>query len=248
METRNRNYWHVTGGNSIDIPDFPDGGKEMHLAVAQYKDPGDNRDVASNVVIRMSEHNFTLDELNADLEIFTRYYVERPQILGFPNKIGVSGVGPFVASIGTGLVAGIAGHSILGELGVLLGAAGIGPLGGGVEVAFAKVGEKLAKRKLPHKDQYIAGDKASQVLSVIQNHMIRTSVQRELYGALQQSGMEMDPERFLTDVYDQMPSRLLVKRMEEMEATKYPQRFSGELPEPIAISRMVKVAQALQAA
>jgi len=121
------------------------------------------------------------------------------------------------------------------------------PLSSVVTMSLWGLSERRARGKIPHKDEYIVGAHAVSVLGGQRRHITTTSIQRELYSALQESGSNVTPDQFLADIYAQMPSVLVNRRKEEMERAKYPETYT-ELLTPKALPKMVEVARILQPA
>lgn len=241
--------WHIYEGLDLAIPNFPEGDTRVNEALALYERDGD----LTNAILRLQaeerQEPFTIEDLADDLEAFTKYYVERPRLIGFPSEVLTSGkthISIFFGGIPTGALLGyfISG----GDFNVIAGGALAGEtLPAAMTSSLWKLSERIARGKIPHKDEYISGDKAARVLADQKEHLVQTSIQRELYSALQQQGTVLTPDQFLNDIYTQMPSVLVNKRKVEIERAKYPEKYTNGLKDE-AFPKMVGVAQILQTA
>lgn len=239
--------WHIYEGLDLAIPNFPDGDTRVNEALALYERDGN----LTNAILRVQPGNdrepFTAEDLAEDLEAFTKYFIERPRYFGFPSGILTQAkthaliYSTFIPGAVIGFFAFPEGSresaSIVGMV--------AGPLSSGVTAGLWGLAERRARGKIPHKDEYMSGNHVAVVLVQQKEHIVQTSIQRELYSALQQRGTTLTPDQFLNDIYAQMPSVLVSKRKEEIERVKNPEKYTNVL-EDEALSKMVGVAQILQ--
>lgn len=239
--------WHIYEGIDLAIPNFPDGDTRVNEALALYERGGN----LTNAILRLQPGHdrepFTVEDLADDLEAFTKYYIERPRFFGFPSEILTQAKThlliylTFIPGVAIGLFAFPEG---IRESTSYVGMAA-GPLSSAVTVSLWYLAERRARGKILHKDEYMSGDNAAGVLAQQKEHIVQTSIQRELYTALQQRGTTLRPDQFLNDIYAQMPCVLVNKRKEEIERIKYPEKYTNGV-EDEALPKMVGVAQILQ--
>lgn len=241
--------WHIYEGSDLAIPNFPDGDTRVNEALALYERDGN----LTNAMLRLqpgrTQESFTVEDLADDLGAFTKYYIERPRYFGFPSEILTQGKFhhliylTFIPGAAIGLFAFPEGSR---ESASLVGMV-TGPLSSGVTASLWGLAERRARGKISHKDEYMSGDNAAGALAQQKEHIVQTSIQRELYSALQQRGTTLTPDQFLNDIYAQMPSVLVNKRKQEIERVKYPEKYTNGV-EDEALPKMVGVAQILQPA
>ena len=241
--------WHIYEGLDLAIPNFPDGDTRVNEALALYERDGN----LTNAILRLQpEHvqeSFTVEDLADDLEAFTKYYIERPHISGFPSEIltqAKTHMAIYLSCIPGAAIGFFTFPEGSRESAALIGTLA-GPLSSGVTVSFWGLAERRARGKIPHKDEYMSGDNAAGALAQQKEHIVQTSIQRELYSALRLRGTTLTPDQFLSDIYAQMPSVLVNKRKEEIERAKYPEKYTNGLKDE-ALPKMVGVAQILQPA
>lgn len=241
--------WHIYQGANLAIPNFPDGDTRVNEALALYERDGN----LTNAILRIQPGHkrepFAIADLVDDLDAFTKYYIERPRLWGFPSEVltrtkthmiifGVSiPVGGAVGFIASG------GDTTAASFGALVGEV----VPASITASLWGLAEMRARRKIPHKDEYMSGDHATEALIQQKDHIVQTSIQRELYSALQRVNTTLTPEQFLDNIYPQMPPSLIDRREEEIERAKYPEQFTDKIGEE-ALPKMVKVAQILQTA
>ena len=244
-----KGVWHIYEGMDLGIPNFPDGETTVNEALALYE----KGEKLTHALLRLEpghlENPFTPWDLADDLKTFTKYYIERPRLLGFPSETLTRGGTHLLFCLG-GVSAGYTLGYMLsgGDQNAALIGADIGiVIPAGPTASLGWISERWARGKIPHKDHYMSGDNANKTLSEQREHIIHTSIQRELYSALQQRGATLTPDQFLKDIYAQMPSNLVNRRRQEIERDRYPERYTDGLPAE-ALPRMVAVAEVLQQA
>ena len=241
--------WHIYEGLDLAIPNFPKGDTRVNEALALYERDGD----LTNAILRLQRggvrKTFTVEELKGDLKAFTKYYIERPRFVGFPSEFLTQSKPhlwiymTFLPGAAIGFFAFNEGRR---EYADIIGTVA-GPLVSGMTTSLWWLSERRARGKIPHTDEYMGGNNAAKILISQNEHIIRASIQRELYEVLQQSGSTLSPNKFLGDIYAQMPSKLVRRRIQEMERAKYPEKYTRQLT-PEAFPKMVEVAQILQSA
>lgn len=248
--------WHIYEGIDLAIPNFPDGNTRVNEALALYERDGN----LTNAILRLQpgrvQEPFTVEDLANDLEAFTKYYVERPGLVGFPSKALTEGKNHWIVCFGgmpLGAVVGWMANfypdtwQYSSEFASAVLGAYAGPITATITAIIWGLSEKRARGKIPHKDEYMRSDNAAEVLAGQKEHIVQTSIQRELYSALQQRGTTLTPDQFLNDIYAQMPFILVNERKKEIERAKYSEEYTNGLIDE-ALPKMVGVAQILQPA
>lgn len=241
--------WHIYEGSDLAIPNFPTGDTRVNEALALYERDGNLTNAILRLQLGRTQEPFTVENLADDLEAFTKYYIERPHLRGFPSEVLTQGKTHMAIFLGGIPVGGAIGYLVSGgdftaaSFGALIGET----VPASITASLWGLAEKRARGKIPHKDEYISGDSAAGVLAGQKEHIVQTSIQRELYSALQQRGTTLTPDQFMSDIYAQMPSVLVSKRREEIERVKYPEKYTNGV-EDEALTKMVGVAQILQSA
>lgn len=259
--TRKPRHWQVWVRPNHDVPNFPDGATRVSSTLAIY----DNTRMAiinripvisdkpvelrfTHAILRTSREPYSPDECARDLDAFTRHYIKRPRILGFPSQELTKLRYAFVA-LGAGMVLGVVAdyHTVqsvppgsANNFGAPIG----GMAGLALYVAAAALGERHASRQISDLKQYIAGDGAREVLLGERHHVVRVAIQRELYQVLQQEGVNLTPDQFLHKIYEQIPPALVNKRHAEVEQAKYPKldsprKIGNSLPQLIEVSHVL---------
>lgn len=241
--------WHIYEGIDLAIPNFPNGDTRVSEALALYERDGN----LTNTILRLQpgrvQEPFTVEDLVDDLDSFTKYYIERPHLWGFPSEVLTRGTTHLII-FGGGIPVGAAvgfiasgGDTTATTFGALIGET----VPTSITASLWGLAERRARGKISHKDEYMSGDNAAGALVQQKEHIVQTSIQRELFSALQQRGTTLTPDQFLSDIYAQMPSVLVNKRKEEIERAKYPEKYTNGLRDE-ALPKMVGVAQILQPA
>ena len=212
--------WDIYDRPMHPVPNFPDGQTIINSTLALYKT---REGLLTRAVLRASTEPYKSDEFMKDLDAFTKHYVERPRILGFPSKFLTTGpaamAGGFI--VGISVFSGVdyyAWHStgsimnagsVLGEIAGFVGGAGLWALS-----------ERYARKQISGLDQYFAQRNARDVLTSERYHRVTVDMQREIYEALQQNGADLEPDQFLEKIYGQLPSSLVETRHAEIDQAK----------------------------
>ncbi len=86
---------------------------------------------------------------------------------------------------------------------------------------------------------FAIGSNATHTLQEQQDHNTKVAIQKELYSAMQQEGLDLSPEQFLRTVFKNMPDSLVEKRKEEIKDQ------DAKIPRD-SLPKMLAVAQILQ--
>jgi len=210
--------WEVYTRSNHEVPNFQAESTRFNSALGIYKGEG-NR---ANSILRISAESIPSDEFAHDMEVFTKHYIERPGILGFPSRFlsetkWQAGLVMPAAALAT---AGV--YLIRPESGVINAGYVIGTI---VEIAgyglLWHLSEQHARNQISALDQYIAGSGVEQALYREKQHTIKVAIQADIYDTLLQEGRELTPDQFL-EIYDQIPVSLKGKREAEVTRELYP--------------------------
>lgn len=240
-----RAVWQVYDRPKHEVRNFPDTGTVINSTLAVRENEGE----LTHAILRTSLEPYTSGEFARDLEAFTKYYVERPRLLGFPSEVLTKGETHVVIFLGGIPVGGAIGYLISGGdftaaiLGALIGET----IPASITASLWGLSERHARRQLSALDQYTSGDGARNTLYDERHHEIEVAVQRELYSAIQQEGVNLAPDEFLNKIYGQTPQVLVQKRHAEIERTRYSGLSSSSetgntLPKLIEITRVLQAA------
>ncbi|MDO8573350.1 MAG: hypothetical protein Q7R77_01230 [Candidatus Daviesbacteria bacterium] len=153
-----QSYWQIFERPEYDVPNFPDGSTKINSSLALYDTKGE----LTHAILRTAKKPYSSDEFARDLSAFTRHFIKRPRLLGFPSK-ELTRYRTVIAAITVGSIIGglVASHNVdVGEesflafLNVLNGAA----FGGWGSAGLWALSERYAKRSISHPEQYIVGD------------------------------------------------------------------------------------------
>lgn len=268
-----RPFWHFYDRPNHAVQNFPGGvtrisstlalyaarepvdmieASEQGSRLARYEDPN-----YTHAILRTSTEPYSVGEVKKDSKAFTRHYIERPRLLGFPSQeltknrhllttavIGMVLLG--AADYYT--VQTIAGSPI--NLGAIIGEGG-GPLIFGILRALS---ERYARGQISDLSQYTAGDRTRNILLGERHHAVEVDVQTELYQSLQGEGVDLTPDDFLEKIYGQIPQELVNRRHAEVDQVKYPRlntsrTVGNSLLQLISVSHVLQQVEAhLQAA
>lgn len=235
-----KSQWQVFERPEFDVPNFPEGSTRVSSSLGIY---GTGEEL-TRAVLRTSPEPHSVREFEKDLESFTKHYIERPRLLGFPS-VELTRIGHVFTALAVGVIGGdAAGYYIGGDIvnmGAVLGEMG-GPAVYGVAWGLA---ERHAKRSISHREQYIAGESVKWTLQGERDHNIEVIIQKELYKALLDEDADLSPDRFLGKIYGQIPDALIERRHAEVEQVKYPRTDS---PREIgnSLPKLIDVSHALQ--
>lgn len=244
-----RAEWQVFTRPQHQVPNFPEGSTVINSQLALYQ----TEKGLTQAVLRTTEGSYNPNEedvFRKDLEVFTKNYIERPRLLGFPSR-AMTEIWGVLPAVGTGiLIGGVMGYGATGEIantGTALSAL-VGEITAPVAYTAAWwLSERTARRRVSNPDQYTVGYYTNYTLLSERSHTVRTAIQRELYAELREADPILSPDDFLNKIYGQLPSLLLQRRFKEVEATQ----FSGQPPvtdAQSALPSLVGVARFLQAA
>lgn len=153
-------YPEANFADQLSFADKPSMATYSTLAV--YGDPD-----LTHAVMRTSEKKYPLEEFRKDLAAFTKYYVERPQIWGFPSRQLTRMEHVFTAFV-AGTIIGIIGDYNLAVIpnefiinpGLTLGGAAAASL----QAALWQLAERRARHSISNSEQYSAGEQAANIL------------------------------------------------------------------------------------
>ena len=239
-----RSSWQVFDRPSHDVPNFPDCSTRISSTLALYNTEGK----LTRAVLRTSREPYPSDEFARDLAAFTKHFIERPRLLGYPSQ-ELTRIRNMPIAMAIGIVALSAAdyyfvQSVPGSaanFGTLMGEMG-GPL---VYGAVWALSERHARKSISRPEQYATGERAQSTLLGERYHNVTVAIQREIYQALQQEGVTLTPDQFLENIYGQMPQVLVERRHAEVEQTIYPMPGSPRETEN-SLPRLIKVAHVLQ--
>lgn len=239
--------WAIWNRPNFAIPNFPEGETVTHSRLGLYYSRGNEDPSHNGAILRMSYEPVTEEEFKRDLASFTKYYIERPRVWGFPSRLMTADGWQYPVAIGGGAVLGSA-------IGVLTEGTGTiftnwvnlaYPLTGIIGALHAS-SELWAKRHIPALNQYMSGQTAESTLVTEQNRIIEVLIQRELYAALQNEDITITPEDFVGKIYRQMPYSLRQRRAAEITSVRTAGSDSDKIPE-VALPHMLGVAKAILA-
>lgn len=241
-------HWQIYDRPDHDVPNFPDGTTRISSSLAVYNN-GDTEGILTltHAILRTSREPYPANEFKEDLASFTKHYIERPRISGFPSKELTSIRNMAISSPAGMALLGTAAYSFIQNtlesaiIGVIIGEIG-GPI---IYGTLWGLSERHARRQIAHPEQYTVGNQAAWILEGERYHIVTVGIQKELYQALQQEGFDLSPDQFLEKIYKQIPQALVDKRYAEMKQAKYPKLKSpGEaensLPELVKISHILQ--------
>lgn len=178
---------------------------------------------------------------------FTKYYIERPRVWGFPSRaMTADGWQHFVAYGGGAVLGSAIGFFVDGTLGSVSNGAALAIPSAGLSGILHASSELWAKRHIPHINQYMSGQTAEATLVTEQNRIIEVLIQRELYATLQNEGLTITPEDFLGKIYHQLPYSLRQRRAAEITSVRTAEDGSHKIPD-VALPYMLGVARAVLA-
>jgi len=210
--------WRVYKRDNLAIPNFQGKATLVNEALALYES-NESEGKISSAILRLSPSDkpFTPEELARDLKVFTHYYVKRPRLLGFPSRaLTWFHQGPTLPLLSLPLVGAAVGWmapvgwmispsestfifediAVLHILNALIGALS-GAATNSILYGLGALSEKRAKGKIPHKDEYMAGNHAVSTLLEQKGHIQRTSILEEVYASLQHDKPTLTPDEFL---------------------------------------------------
>ena len=221
-----RGLWYVFERLDHEIPNFPEGYAITHSMLGVYE--GDSS--KTHAVLRLSSEPFPAEQFVQGLNAISRHYIERPFVFGFPSRLMTDSLTPAAVAIVGVVAGGLSGDAYNDVANVAYYNTGKALLAGIFSgLVLPVVGHMLlyplsewrARRKISSLEEYFVGNAVSNVLYQEQAHIKEVTVQRELYTALQQQGYDLTPEQFLTQVYQEIPRRLINERIQEIE-TQHP--------------------------
>lgn len=245
-----KSQWQVFERPEHDVPNFPDGSTRISSSLAVYG----TKEELTHAILRTSEEpyeSYQPEEFTKDLAAFTKHYVERPRLLGFPSQELARQWNAFaslaVGAVSLSVVDYYTIQSIPGSLfngGSLFGGMA-GPVVHGLLYVLA---EKHAKRQISHLDQYVAGERVLWTLEGERYHNIKVIAQRELYQALLKEGADLSPNQFLEKIYGQIPEALIEQRYAEIKQAQYPELDSpretgNSFPKLVEVSHVLQLVE-----
>lgn len=202
----------------------------------------------THAILRTSRKPYPSYEFSRDLAAFTKHYIERPRLLGFPSQeltrmrhvFTAAAVGIVTLSAADYyFVQSIPGNVV--NFGTIAGEmAGLAVYG-----ALWALSERHARRSISNLGQYTAGDGAQSTLLGERYHNVRVDIQRELFQALQQEGAGLTPDQFLEEIYGQIPQALVNRRHAEVEQARYP-KLDSPRETRNSLPQLIQVAHVLQ--
>lgn len=249
LPTRRQHQWRVYDRPNHDVLNFPEGSTRINSTLALY-----NTDFMTftHAILRTSREPIPMGEFETDLDTFTRNYIERPHILGFPSRWLNSLTGTLGGAAAGAVLLSAADYytvqSIPGSI-VNVGSIVGGVSGGMVGFALAWLPEEYARKKIPNLGQYSSGGQVKNELSGERYHEVQVIIQKELYSSLKEEGVELSPDQFLGKIYGQIPSALIIRRHAEVEQAKYPKldsprEIGNSLPQLIQVSHVLQQIEA----
>ncbi len=240
-----RANWLVFTRPQHEVPNFPDGSTIVNSQLAIYET---NKSL-TRAVLKTSEGFYNPNEediFRRDLKVFTKDYIERPRVLGFPSRALTNIFGTMPALVVGTLAGDVIGYGTTGEIvnyGAVAGEA-VGPV---FYAVLWWLSERSAKGRISAPDQYRVANDANFTLLSERNHVVQTAIQKELYAELRQSDPTLSPDDFLSKIYYQLPPALVLSRFEEIEKKTYstqPPAIETEntLPSLLGIARILQVA------
>lgn len=195
----------------------------------------------NSVVLRVSDEPIDPNEFKSDLKAFTKHYIHRPWIWGFPSRLLTDWRGQ-IAGLVAGTAAVTAVSSMLAAPEGRTDAAMLGLMTGITVTTCALLAldlwsERFAKRRVANLDQYMAGSSAVQYLTQERARVNDLLTERDFDAALKTSGIAIEPS-LCDQIYREMPQSLVRARLDER--TQKVQPGSSD-----ALPRMVNVARAM---
>lgn len=239
--------WEVYDRPNHPVPNFPEGETIVSSTLALYKT---GEGLTPRAILRTSTEPYPSEEFMRNLQAFTKHFVERPRILGFPSQLLSSWRSLFGGlAAGTVLLSAADYYTVQSITGTFInGGAILGEIGGTVAGgALWALSEVHARRQISDLSQYSAGNTARDVLNGERYHNVSVDIQRELYGVLQQKGVDLNPDQFLEKIYGQLPTALVQKRHTEVDQARCP-RLHLQQETANTFPKLVEVAHILQAA
>ncbi|MFA5933256.1 MAG: hypothetical protein WCV81_03245 [Microgenomates group bacterium] len=236
--------WQVFERPEHDVPNFPDGSTNISSSLAIY---GTGEEL-THAVLRTSPELHPRAEFERDLLSFTKHYMERPRLLGFPSQELSRVRTVFIAlAAGTALMSAADYYTIHSLQGSIINVGSVlgemcGPAAYGI---YWGLSEKHARRSISHPEQYVTGERVQWTLEGERYHNVTVAIQKELYQALQQEETELTPDQFLEKIYGQIPQGLVQQRHAEIEQIKYPrldtqEKTANSLPKLIEVSHVLQ--------
>lgn len=242
FSTRN-SRWQVFDRQSHLVPNFSVAATRISSTLAVY----DRKGELTHAILRTSRKPFQSEDFTRDLAAFTKHYVERPRLLGFPSELLTNGK-THLAIFGGGIpVGGAIGYLASGGD---ITVASLGALAGetipvSISASLWALSERHARRQISSPEQYVTGDSAQGTLLNERYHNVTVDIQTELYRALLEEDADLDPNQFLEKIYGQIPRALVIERHAEVEQTKYP-RLDSPRETGNSLSRLIEVSHVLQ--
>ncbi len=242
-----RGHWKVFERSNYPIPNFPEGETLINSALALY----DGFRPSQHVILRTSTEQINPLDFNRNVADITRFYIERPDFPKFPMRFKDV---PFLHALGSAGLGAVLSRGVLlltesaqnqpdyvlwVASGFTVGA--LVPLG---LLGINHVRQGFFKEKLPL-HQYSVTNQALKMLDAEEEYAANSLLQREIYQALQQKKIDIQPRDFLYRVYATLEDHPLAEvRREELKA----QRRHEEIePESNARKRLIKAAIPLAA-
>lgn len=164
-----RSHWQIYGRPQCDIPNLLDVPTKISSSLALY----DTEEELTHAILRTAKKPYSPDEFARDLSAFTRHFIERPRLLGFPSQELTKDRTVAAAMIAGTIVGALVAPYIVGEeqsflvfLDVLNGTA----LGGFGSAGLRALSERRARRSISHPEQYIVGDDVRNTLAGEDSH------------------------------------------------------------------------------
>lgn len=203
-----RGAWNLYKRLNHEVPNFPGGPTVLHSWLALYSETA--KDYTSAVLWQSEAPNeIEMPELTRDLNTLTSYCIERSIWRSF--LIGEDPMLLLVYAV-VGMAVGLSLDAIQNGISDMQNALN-GTLGGaGLAVASVVYGSRMDKRtgaKIPWLNEYVAGNNIWRRFNDEADHTMRARAQEAVYSALVPKYPSLDPELFLSEVYSQIPPRLL---------------------------------------
>lgn len=237
--------WEIWERPYFAIPNFPEGETVIHSSLGKYRRWGNEGPSYNAAILRTSYEPIPAEEFRRDLASFTRFYVERARLWGFPSRLMTAdGLQHLAAYVGGVVLGGAMGFFVDGTLGSVTNGAVLAIPSIGLSGVLHASSEWWAKRHIPHINQYMSGQTAEDTLVKEQNRITEVLIQRELYVALQNEGFAITPEDFTRKIYGQMPYSLRQRRAAEITSARTAESDSDKIPE-IALPNILGVARVI---
>lgn len=240
--------WQIYDRPDHPVPNFPDGETTISSTLALYAP----EQGYSRALLRASTKSYyPWDEWMEDLDAFTRHFVERPRLLGFPSKAMTDILIYPAAALGGVILGGAAAYLTTSPELWTNATYGTTP-GAAIAVIISgflhNISERYARKQISDLTQYFGGDNARNVLYGEKRHRITVEVQKELYAALQKEGVSLEPDQFLENIYGQLPSSLVLKRHAEIEQAKHPDHSYAPSETGNTLPKLTQIARVLSTA